>query len=173
MFRRICSAAILALITLPLASLAQVYKSVDKDGNVIFSDQASPGSESVDVPSTNTLPSVTPTKPKRKKATAGAVYDYVGITSPANDEAVVAPGGNFSVSVVTEPGLRSGHTVILLLDGAPTSVGGSGSFNLETVPRGTHTLEARVQDAQCDFVASSGTSTVHVVWPGTGRSGVR
>lgn len=42
-----------SLLVLNFQVLAQVYKSTDADGNVIFSDEPSAGSEKVDVPEPN------------------------------------------------------------------------------------------------------------------------
>jgi hypothetical protein len=42
-----------ALLAINFPALAQVYKSTDADGNVVFSDEPSAGSEQVDVPEPN------------------------------------------------------------------------------------------------------------------------
>lgn len=163
-----------AIVGLVLASGAgaddQIYRSVDKEGRVIFSDEAGEGAKPVELPPTNTMeqPAVMP-QPAPSEGTVSEFtgYDSVAIVQPANDESIVNTGGDFSVSVRTTPPLQTGHSVRLLLDGAAyASTGADGSFSLSNIDRGSHTLQVQVIGEDGAILGASSTITVHVRRPG-------
>lgn len=157
---------ILPLVFVNLA-LAAIYKTVDKDGNVIFTD-----TRPVDEPSEEvklrpiTQMSSTPARRsgsslQGEEGESKNLYSHLEIIEPANDS-TVREQGNFTVKVVTEPRVLSGHRIRLLLDG--DVVGESKrklSFDLTNVDRGTHTLTVEIVDNRRKVVQSS-SSTVHV-----------
>lgn len=142
-------------------AMGDVYRSVDEDGNIIFTDKPSPDAEKVEINEVQTIdPGNTPrfnyTPPK--KSQDATVYKNITITSPANDETLSANEGNVSVSVSVEPRLFPGHTIVLYLDGSPAGEG-SGQFNLTNLDRGTHTLVAAVKDQSGkEFIKSESVS---------------
>jgi len=76
----------LALLLLaPLSVTATIYKSVDSNGNVVFSDKPSPDAQEIPTPSPNTvhLPKAPPTEAvKKEKKAKNTVYTSLVITSP-------------------------------------------------------------------------------------------
>ena len=162
------------LITAAFAAqaTAQIYKTTDAEGNVVFTDQPPAGtssSEQVDLQHTNTTPAVTPRapstpEPPKEDQTPPA---EVSITSPANETTIPMGGGMFDVSATVSPGLEQGQTLQLLMDGTPK--GGpqtSSLWKLENVFRGAHDLSVQLFDSDGKVIASSDSVRVYVMRPG-------
>ena len=166
---------LLASLLATAASLAQaqaeVYKSRDAQGNVIFSDKSSGSAEAVKLPPTNTIPEVAaPQGQAPSAAPVGAAGGYtLAIVSPVDGQTVFSATATLDVGVSVAPALQPGHSLRLLLDGAPAGIPQRGSITLEGVSQGTHTLELQVLDANGDLVQSSGTVSVHLQRPGRPR----
>jgi hypothetical protein len=132
------------------AASADVYRSVDESGNVIFTDKPSPDAEKIDIAPVQTITTDPAqqqfeyTPPARKQTESISPYNKVEITSPEHDTALRENVGDVSVSVTVDPGLISGHKVVLYMDGNVVAEG-SGQFNLTNIDRGTHTLIAAIQ----------------------------
>ena len=152
---------------------AQIYKTTDEHGNVVFTDAPPAGSgqsEQVDLPRTNTTPpppTVTPVpRPKAEPAEAQAVPVEVAITSPANESTIPMGGGNFSVSASISAGGSSEQTLQLLVDGSPQGAPQeAGNWNLQNVLRGPHDLVVEVLGRDGKVLARSDTVRVYVLRP--------
>ncbi len=155
---RIILLSILFIFSL-CATAETVYRSVDEDGNIVFSDKPTDGAEEIHVEDVQTVnpPSVGPFKYTPLKKEQALRYTDIAIVSPANDTAIRDNEGNITVSVVLEPGLNSGEgdQLALYMDGAQVSVGSSQQFGLNNVNRGTHTLKASVIDTSGKTIISS------------------
>src|SRR5213082_744610 len=123
---------LLTLISL-LASLAvagTVYKWVDENGVVHYSDQPHPEAQKVDVPPAQTykggasVPAMPTTGPSAPPASSEPASAYLGcaISEPAKDQTFTNVDA-LSVVVRTDPGLRPGDRVYLTLDGQPLNGG--------------------------------------------------
>src|SRR5437868_2224923 len=157
---------LLTLISL-LASLAvagTVYKWVDENGVVHYSDQPHPEAQKVDVPPAQTykggasvpaMPTTGPSAPPASSEPASA-YQGCAISEPAKDQTFTNVDA-LSVVVRTDPGLRPGDRVYLTLDGQPLNGGNpTGSqFTLSPVDRGTHVVQAIVRDSQGGLMCQS------------------
>jgi Domain of unknown function (DUF4124) len=162
----------LALALVASQGWAQIYKSTDADGNVVFSDTpADSSSEQVQLHQTNTTPpppTVQPDKPPstEQPVTVEATVPQATITTPANETTIPMGGGNFSVSAQVEPGLGQNQFLRLLLDGeAQGEAGTSGTWNLSNVFRGAHDLVVEVVDANGSTLSSSAPVRVYVMRP--------
>ncbi len=167
--RSLLAAAVLAIAAAP--SWAQIYKSTDEDGNVVFTDTPppdSPSAQQVELQRTNTTPPP-PDLPRantdsNNKPETVAVPTAI-ITAPANDTTFpIGLAGNFSVSAHVAPPLSRGEGVRLTMDGQPQ--GGpqaSGFWDLNNVYRGTHNLVVEVVDADGEVLSSSEPIQVHVM----------
>lgn len=150
----------------------EIYKTVDAEGNVEFSDVPPPPSESgepVNVQPLNTFqPEAAPDAEKPAEPATPDVpevpsYDALSILSPADDETVRENAGNVTVAVTLTPPLRAGDQLVLYMDGnrLPDTAQGQ-SFYLQNVDRGAHTMGVRVVNAQGDVVAESPPSTFYL-----------
>ena len=147
---------------------AEVYRSVDEDGNVIFSDTKREGAEAVELQETTVVPALKP--PRRQNQQTDLArnkplpYESIGIASPANEE-TVRDVQRVNVSVVLAPALqtRFGHKIQLYVDGAPFgSPGKKTQFALPEVNRGAHELAAAVLDRSGRELKRSNASTFFV-----------
>ena len=155
------------LLLLPAAQAQEIYKWVDKDGVVHYSDQ--PGSPDakpvhVSVPRSDDAGTVTPPDsgvPSQEPLGAG--YRGLVIASPATGENfyggtdVVVP-----VSVRLDGELRPGHRVAVYVDGSPRADIAGLSGRVSGLPRGAHTIRAAVlNDAGRELIASA-TNTFYI-----------
>jgi hypothetical protein len=153
---------------------AEIYKSVDADGNVIYSDKADSQAQSVELPQANTLPAVQ--VPKKTATTADKdsedtdkdeayTYKSVRIISPKNDEGITHGGGNLSISIKTNPKLHKDHRIRMLMDGKNVAEARTGSLQLTNIDRGSHTFQAVIVDQQDKILKRSRSITVHLFRP--------
>ncbi len=148
----------LVLLLLPLIATAEtnVYRSVDADGNVVFSDEPSEGAETIQIDEIQTVPTEHREfkyTPSEKKDT---VSDYASlvILSPENDTAVRENAGNLSIKLQTEPALRAGDQIVLYMDGQEVDRGNKTAFDLVNLDRGTHSLSAEIVVAGSPVIRS-------------------
>ena len=161
----------LALIALSAAcyAIAEVYRVVNADGTVTYTDNPPAGDptvESVDLPTINTQPGLQmPSMAKKAADKEGEEFSgyEVSIVSPAPG-ATIPPGyEQIPVKVSTTPGLQQGHLIQLMSNGqAYGSPSPRTSFSISPLIRGEHSIQAKILDSNNDVVGQSGTTTVHV-----------
>jgi len=155
------------LLIAPSLVAADVYRWIDEDGNIIYSDKPHPNAEKIknlDV-QTYEAPQLPPIEERPQTIPQATGYERVEITQPANDASIRDNSGNVGVSVELSPGLDvgQGHRLQLFVDG--TAFGQAGeqtSFQLSNVDRGTHTLRAAVIGGDGKELATSGATTFHL-----------
>lgn len=146
---------LLLLIGLVAGSIgaAEVYRWIDADGQVHYSDRPHEGAESFDLPEaqTFTAPVIQRKKTGADDAEAEKVTNYseLGIINPTDGQTRWNIPGDVDVSLSLAPELQPEHTVLLYLDGQTVGSSSSGdlTFKLTEVLRGTHALHAEVHDA--------------------------
>ncbi len=153
----------LLLISLSFAApaFAEVYRSVDAEGNVVFSDEASPEAEKIIIPKLQTIPALNPGSFQYKPAAKRPQPYTLAITSPADDAAIRNNAGNISVSVSVKPDLSSGDKLVIYLDGK--EVGTGTSVSLQNIDRGTHQLRAVIRDSNDRIRKSSKSVRFHML----------
>lgn len=170
---RLVAVPVLALAALLTSSLcsAEIYKYVDKDGNVVFTDKPGKGREqmhlaplpTISLPKGDDTGQTTPTKPVNGQKSTGPTYSKLVFTSPGDNSAFWSGSGNFVISVEATPALRKGDKFKVALDGRVLGSNTSGAFPVQHVSRGTHTASMSVVNAEGQSVQSgpSITFTVH------------
>ncbi|TBW55911.1 DUF4124 domain-containing protein [Marinobacter halodurans] len=167
---------VFGLLTLAVTSAqAQVYKSVDKHGNVTYTDEASSGGEPVDVKpvTTVTLPKADQVKAfeERQKKEANnkqkpaSRYSRIGFDSPENDSAFHSGSGDVTFAVSSQPPLRPGDLFEVSLDGQPIGQNASGQFPISNVFRGTHNASVRIVDKTGNIIQDGQTITFTIHRP--------
>lgn len=160
---------LLALLLLPLAGAAQIYKTTDEQGNVSYSDMPPDGStaETVELQQLNTTPPPPEMpKPAPEPPAAETVEYAVAIVAPAPETTIPRGPGNFSVSASLSPPLEAGARLQLLLDGEPRGEPQTGnSWALTNVFRGAHDLTVAVIDESGKQLAVSEPVRVYVHRP--------
>ena len=144
---------------------AAVYKSVDAQGNVIYTDVPSGDAKPVDLPPLSTVPpprqeSSEPLPADAAHSSVATEYQHVSIASPTQEETLRDNTGAVPVTVVTEPELNSaaGHRFRYYLDGqAQGRLTESGRIIFENLDRGEHTVQAAIVDGSGRELIRSGS----------------
>lgn len=172
------SAALLGLTLClsPLAATAAaVYKTVDSEGNVTYTDDASSNGEKVDVKPvpTITLPKKEQVQEVIKKNKSGnkkqqsQTYDSVTFDAPANESAFWSGGGAVGFTVSSSPALRKGHQYEVTLDDQPIGQNKSGQFTVDLVDRGTHEASVNIIGPNGKIIQSGNSISFTVHRPST------
>ena len=151
---------------------AQIYKTTDEDGNVVFTDSPpadSASTQKIEVRQPNTTPAPAPQAapaPASEPAEQEPTNYEVAITAPANETTIPNGPGNFSVSASVSPTLHSEHSLQLFMDGSPWGDPQRGArWNLTNVFRGQHDLTVGVLDSDGETLALSEPVRVYVFRP--------
>ncbi|MFK7731136.1 MAG: DUF4124 domain-containing protein [Pseudomonadales bacterium] len=178
---RNCYSLLIPLLGLLLSqsTLAEIYKTVDKDGNVVYTDQAPHGdkkTEKVKLKPSNSVPAIQTPAIKLSPEDPDKPFKYktLRIVSPENDGAIEHGPGNFSVTAKILPQLRNSDRIQLFIDGKPHGKPGkSTSWALKNVFRGTHMLQVKVLSLNGKTLKKSKKSSVHVFRPSVAHPGNR
>ena len=129
---------------------AAVYKKVDADGNVSFSDVPDKSAKLITVAPLSTVPAMSPELIEStldndpKSAQVNRAENYIlTILAPTADQTYRRAEDTFSANVQVKPELKNGDHLVLLVDGKPTSAQGSP----EEMERGQHQFEAKIVNA--------------------------
>lgn len=143
----------LAFLVLPAVMGATLYKWVDDQGNVHYSDKPHPGATKVHLPSAQTFsapqtaaPSAGHEDGKGQAEQAQAAYSSFQISSPASDE-TLSNVHSVTVTVAVEPALQQGDKVTISMDGQSQGPGTALSATFSDVTRGQHTASATLIEA--------------------------
>ena len=157
---------VLGIILLLVCSTAgaEVFKQVNPDGSVSFSDTPSPGAERVQLAPAQSvsLPpapvtvtgSVAPAAPKNMSVS----YHRLAIVEPTEGQGVRANNDNVSIALELQPALAPGHTIELAVSGEGGEkilTGTSLRFQLNQLSRGRHTVKAWVRNGRGEKVKES------------------
>jgi hypothetical protein len=151
----------LQIVSGPLLA-SDIYKKVDKDGAVTFSDQPQADAEKIKIEAVNV-------QPHHKALPSGSLsekkkfaYASLVITSPENDS-TLRNSGETVVSATLTPSLRSDHKVEILDNGKLLQPAGRVlTLSLSNLDRGTHSFVFRVIDTKGNTLISSGPVNLHI-----------
>ncbi len=148
------------------SATAEVYKWVDADGNIVYSDKEVEGATRVELSKTITFtPTATasPTSAQQKKPKNTLGYTEMAITQPAMNETIRNDSGDVAVTISLISALMPGHSITLYLDGKEKMKGMTQTATTFTnLERGTHTLKASVIDQNGAVLISSITVIFHL-----------
>jgi hypothetical protein len=160
----------LMCIASSVAAAGTVYKWVDENGVIHYSDQPHENAEKVQLKALQTysapknLPAPGPSAP----GTTGPLVAYQScvVSEPTNDQ-VYMNTSTITAGVVVQPAVRPGDQVVVTLDGqrVPGVPAGGGQFTISPVDRGTHSLQLAVQDRTGRAICQSPSVTFHVHQP--------
>ena len=173
-------ATIVLLSAVCLSANAEVFKKIDQDGNVSFTDVPTSKDQKaihIDQPMTYESKPITPKTPSSVEDPEGPEgsertetsqsqtnYETLSINTPTNDENLRSNGGNVAVSLSSQPDLDrdAKHQYILYLDGNKVSESQSSTSSLANTDRGTHTLSAEIVDKEQNTLIKSDSITFHL-----------
>ncbi len=146
---------------------AAVYKKVDADGNVSFSDVPDKSAQLVNVAPLSTVAALSPEKIAQtltrndSAQVANRAENYaLSIISPVPDQTYQRLADAFSANVQVKPDLKNGDRLVLLVDGKTSS----DQIPAGELDRGTHQFEAKILSAD-GRVLTSKVVTFYVLQP--------
>jgi hypothetical protein len=156
----------------PLAALpaGEIYKVVDKDGNVTFTDQRpSEAAEPLDLPPLSVIETDVPPPATEPQAVTSEEVTKVPttrelrrqfadfrITQPQAEETFWGTANSVVVAWGSSQPIPSDLSVRLFIDGKPQDVTGNGSLTL-TLDRGEHQVYAELLDSRKRPVVTTAT----------------
>ena len=165
----------IAVTALALTGLvnAQIYKSVDANGVVTFSDTPPKGPqtkvEQIKTPATvNAMQATTiaPTETEARKGSNVQIDRLINIVSPMDNATIPMGAGIFDVVVDATPELGDSESVELYLDDEKVGEAQTAlTWTLTYVIRGAHKLEAKWVTEDGAILATSEPITVFVLRP--------
>ncbi|MGH8587676.1 MAG: DUF4124 domain-containing protein [Gammaproteobacteria bacterium] len=149
---------------------AEVYRWVDPDGNIQYSDQPRPNAQVIRIPNAPAAAAPAPPPaaapaPTDPAAPKFAGYDKIAVVNPPNDGTVWDNSGNVSIEIAVAPALQGtlGHKLVVLLNGQPLGEPmAATSFTVTNLDRNTYTLQARIVDAGGEVLGESPPSVFHM-----------
>jgi Domain of unknown function (DUF4124) len=135
------------------AQAAVIYKWVDADGVVHYSDQAEPGAEKIytAAPVNNAAAGPRPAAAQspKKPPSAGMNYSQFAITSPVRDQTYYGDE-TIGVNLSLAPALKPDQVITWHLNGKQLSDQPSNavSFSLPHLDRGTYAIAATITDQE-------------------------
>lgn len=145
--------AVLFCLLVASAAQAEIYKSYDANGNVIFSDVPNGVAEKIEEKQIMTVPALPAAlkQPKKNNTKQDLMPNHYKITinGLAAQSTVQKQAPTFNVGVSFAPALYKTHTLDILLDGRSL---GKNLFSTPIDPsqleRGQHRLEAKIFNEQ-------------------------
>lgn len=175
----VCAVSLLSATTADAGTT--IYRTVDENGNVVFTDVPPKSNEQGAAVKLGDSNSFTPPAAENRSPSGRSVEEWLDgdagdgeqerapggyaslqVASPANDAAVRDNAGNVTVTASVEPELATDHVMQLYLDGTLRDSGPTTSFQLTNLDRGTHEVELRIVDQGGNVLASSGPSVFHL-----------
>lgn len=163
---RYLAGLVLTLFLMPSMGAADtLYKWVDAQGNVHYSDKPAPGATKINVPK---APTFTPPQAAAPVTTdghagaqvapdghdAGVVYTAIKISTP-EDQGTLWNTTQVTVTVALTPGLQAGDKVTIAVDGNSQVVQGT-TASFDNLDRGQHTATAAVTNKGGTTLAAKG-----------------
>ena len=165
---------LLSLILLSFALQAEIYRSVDKQGNVTFSDIPDTQAQRIELEALPTYkaPLIPATSENNVEPQVDDVDDVIEqptyqitIVSPEQNQSIWEGGGIFTVSASIRPELNADRAdqVQFKLDGAAVGEPQTSlSYTFEGVERGSHILTVSVVDKKGKILKTSKSVLVHI-----------
>jgi len=160
-----------SLMAVSIAS-ADIYKSVDENGNVSFGETKVDGAEKVEISEPNISDSQTAFQQSKGKPTETAqnqsetvTYESLKIVSPEHDKITEGRTGAVQVTFLSTPGLAATDKLVITVNGEDVAKGASTTLTLEELTRGAHSVTGRILDANNEVKIKSNVVTFHVQRP--------
>jgi hypothetical protein len=163
---------VIAVFVSAPAAVAEIYKIVNPDGTVTFTDQRpGPGAQPVELPPLSVVETDIDTSIVTERAEATAQepslrdlrreYRDFRITQPQNEETFWGTGNSVTIGWGASKAIPATMSVALYVDGTKQAVESSGSVTM-TLDRGEHQTWAELRDANGRLVTKTETVTFFV-----------
>lgn len=158
-----------SFFSLTHASDLKIYRWIDDNGNVHFSDTSTPGTEEFEAKDYTLLTSKEATTESQPAIIENdnqeiEVRYTATILSPSDDKAVRSNDGTINVNVSIEPKKDNDQTLQLYLDGKKLGEPHvSTTIRARNIDRGTHQLQVKLLDKDGKQLAKTQIVTVHLL----------
>jgi|GEM_PF-445244 len=165
---------LLVLFLLPFSIQADIYRSVDRDGNVTFTDEPNNKAELIELeelPSYEAAPipilpvENTEAAPVEEESDLKKPKYKISITSPEQNQSIWTGGGVLAASVSVQPELNPNRAdkVQFKLDGKKVGDPQTDlSYTFENIERGSHILAVSVVDKKGKILKTSKSILFHM-----------
>jgi len=146
---------------------AVLYKGVDAQGNVVYSDQPFAAAEKFTPPPISVMDAAKVNADETRQVEEKPVeFKYISfdIISPKNNQ-TIQNDTEVAVSLKIKPGLNTAenHSIRMLVNGKPVIKNTQSlSFKVEDLERGANELQAQIRDENGKIVARTRTTVVFV-----------
>lgn len=132
-----------------LALATTVYKWIDENGVIHYSDQPHPNAERIEVQGVQTYSASEargPAAPALRSTPSGSAYKGCAIVQPV-DQQNLPNALSVAVRVASEPMPRAEDRVFIMMDGQGVNAGQPTglSFSVTPIDRGEHTVTAQIK----------------------------
>lgn len=160
----------MVIVFLAQMAAADVYKTVDKDGNITYTDKPSTEkAEKLELREINTVPGAEPlpqSSPVNSYDSQPAALNYqIAIISPRSDVTIPVGQRDLAIAINLNPGLQQGHLLVYFMNGELLEETTMNNIIVKDVPRGTHTLVVEAIDANGQSLGTSAPVIVNVIRP--------
>lgn len=150
--------------------MADVYKTVDKDGTVRYTDKpTTENAEKLKLREVNTVPGAEPlpqSSPVSSYESQPAALNYqINIISPRSDVTIPVGQRDLAIAINLTPGLQQGHLLVYFMNGELLEETTANNIIVKDVPRGTHTLVVEAIDENGQSLGTSPPTIVNVIRP--------
>ena len=152
------------IFSLTTLNAEQIYKSVDEEGNIVFSDlPISEQSEKIEVKPAQTVKlqqrDSLKLNSRDKNFEDEENYQSVTISLPTNEQTIRDNQGNLTVVIDLQPALLPSHEIVIEIDGVELAKGKSNKVELLNIDRGEHNVLAHIVDGSGNKIASTESTT--------------
>jgi hypothetical protein len=171
----IAPAVVAASLLLSTAAIGEIYKVVDADGNVVYTDQPpSDDAQPMELPGLSIVESArkAPRAERRQDAAEEPEltsirdlrrgYRDFAIVSPAPEETLWGTDNAVVVTWETRYELQPGMSVTFYVDGEARPATTAPSIRVEQLDRGAHTVHAELWDARNRKIATADPVTFYI-----------
>lgn len=158
------------IMLLAQVATADVYKTVDKHGNVKYTDKPkTENAEKIELREVNTVPGAQPlpqSVPVESYTPQQAALNYkIGIISPRSDVTIPVGQRDLAIAVNLTPQLAQGHLLVYFMNGELLEETTMNNIIVKDVPRGTHTLVVEAIDENGQSLGTSSPTIVNIIRP--------
>ena len=158
------------MILLAQVAGADVYKVIDKDGTVRYTDKpATENAEKIKLREVNTVPGAEPlpqsTSVNTYQSQPAAINYQIDIISPRDDVTIPVGQRDLAIAVTLKPALQGGHLLVYFMNGELLEETTLSNIVVKDVPRGSHTLVVEAINADGQSLGISPPVIVNVIRP--------
>ena len=139
---------------------ADIFKHVDENGNVSYSDQPALGSERIETrnhrSSSRASGDEEPDGGAEGEGKAESPdYKSLQILTPREGKVVDSETGAVQVIMLPTPSLGKSDSLVIEVDGRQVSKGRDVNLSIQNVPKGKHSVSSRIENSEGEVIIES------------------